>query len=500
MKNLKTELIIPNQIELIYLVRKFIQEMADLCNFSEKKIMKLVLASDEAFTNIISHAFEKDEDGKISIIANITPLRLVLSFVDEGVPFSENLVPKYDPIIENQEIIDTKGLGLFLIRMNVDDLEWLNYGRNGKELRLIINREKEELDTFSNEDVEEEKIEVILAPEQNYTIRLLKDTECIRISQCIYKTYGYTYPNEDLYYPDRIKSLNSNGELISAVAVDEAGDIVGHYALERPGLGKAAESGQAVVEPEHRGRNLMTRMRTFLEEEACRIGIFGIFSQPITNHVLSQMVNEHFGSHVAGVTLALIPETLHIKKMKTTNSKRVTSMLYYKSVAKRSDVFIYAPLHHQEMIEQIYENLGLQYSLAKGKSYEGEGKTEVKFHSGWGFGTISVINSNSSTAVEVKRALNDLCNFAFSKVVYLELPLNDPRTPELCVESEKMGFFFSGIGPDFGNDFDTLRMQFLNCDVNFSEIQIVNDFGIKLFDYIMQERKRILGIEEHIDA
>ncbi len=493
MKNLKTELIIPNQIELIYLVRKYIQEMADLCNFPEKKIMKLILAGDEAFTNIISHAFEKGEDGKISIIAQITPLKLVLSFVDEGVPFSENLVPKYDPLIENQEEIDTKGLGIFLIRMNVDDLEWVNYGQNGKELRLIINREKDELEAYCKKEEEKEKQEIVPAPEQNYIIRMLKETECIRISQCIYKTYGYTYPNEDLYYPERILALNKNGELISAVAVDEAGEIVGHYALERPGLGKAAESGQAVVEPEHRGRNLMTRMRTFLEEESHRIGIFGIFSHPITNHIFSQMCNEQFGSNVAGVTLALVPETLHIKKLKTTNSKRVTSIFYYKPVAERPEVLIHVPQHHKKIIEQIYENIGLKYSLAKGKPHDGESKVEVKFHSSWGFGQIIVLSCNSSTGIEVKRALNDLCNFSFSKVIYLELPLNDPGTPDLCVEAEKCGFFFSGICPDFGKEYDTLKLQFLNCELNYSEIKIVNAFAIKLFEYIKKERNRVIN-------
>lgn len=492
MKPIETELKVPNRIELIYLVRKFIEEMASLCGFPKEKITRLIFAGDEAFTNIITHAFEKEEDGKIFVRINIDSLRMTLSFIDEGVPFSASLVPEYAPVDEFKEEIDTKGLGLFLIKMNVDDLLWMNYGRHGKELRLIVNRSVEdESSVFCEEPVQGYSDEVELAREQEYLIRRLKETEAIRISQCIYKAYGYTYPNEDLYYPERIIHLNRSGELISAVAVDESGNIVGHYALERPGLGKVAESGQAVVEPAHRGRELMTKMRNFLEAEALQCGIYGIYSQPITNHIFSQMVNENFNSKVSGITLALVPESLHIKKLKTSDTKRVTSMLYYKTIARRPEIRIYVPEHHQAMIERIYQNIGLDYCIGTGPAECCESKLEVRSHSGWDFGIIKVLRCNSTTGIEISRAFHDLCNFTCAKAIYLELPLVDPLLPEICGKAEECGFFFSGIGPDFFGHSDVLRLQYLNCELNFSEIQIVNPFGLELFEYIKSEKKRV---------
>jgi len=54
-----------------------------------------------------------------------------------------------------------------------------------------------------------------------------------QVSRLVYKTYGYTYPNEDLYYPETVKMLNESGRLISIVAMDISNNkIVGHYAIE----------------------------------------------------------------------------------------------------------------------------------------------------------------------------------------------------------------------------------------------------------------------------
>src|SRR5205823_8722974 len=77
-------------------------------------------------------------------------------------------------------------------------------------------------------------------PAQEYVIRRLEPGDAIQVARCVYRAYGYSYLNEDLYYPERIARLNADGELISAVSVDESGEIVGHYALEREGLGRVA--------------------------------------------------------------------------------------------------------------------------------------------------------------------------------------------------------------------------------------------------------------------
>src|SRR5919109_3819582 len=58
--------------------------------------------------------------------------------------------------------------------------------------------------------------EVPQAPAQEYAIRRLRADEMLQVAQCIYRAYGYSYPNKDLYYPARIAHLNATGEPVAA--------------------------------------------------------------------------------------------------------------------------------------------------------------------------------------------------------------------------------------------------------------------------------------------
>src|SRR3989304_1166301 len=115
--------------------------------------------------------------------------------------------------------------------------------------------------------------------------------------------YEDPYYPRDLYDPEQIIHLNEAGKLVSVVALDSAGQVVGHYALERPHLEAIAESSDAIVRPEHRHHHLMEQMRVLLREEAIRLGLTGLGGEPGANHPSSHKAEEHFGAHPCGVAL-----------------------------------------------------------------------------------------------------------------------------------------------------------------------------------------------------
>ena len=75
--------------------------------------------------------------------------------------------------------------------------------------------------------------------------------------------------------PSRIAAQNLHEALLSIVAVGEDGRLAGHCALERNREGPVAEIGQAAVDPAHRGRGLLDRMKGALEREAQALGLVG---------------------------------------------------------------------------------------------------------------------------------------------------------------------------------------------------------------------------------
>src|SRR5439155_18881440 len=183
--------------------------------------------------------------------------------------------------------------------------------------------------------------------------------DALAVSQCVYRCYGYSYGNADLYYPQRIVHLNETGQLVSIIAVDEAGAVVGHLALERPDLGRVAESGQAVVAPAHRGRHLQERMRAQVEEEGRQLGLVGLFGEPFTTHTYSQRAEEDFGAHVCGVNLADSPRSLHFKHIRSDPlAQRESTLLYFKYLAPVPPAVVHAPPRHRAMLERMYAQFG----------------------------------------------------------------------------------------------------------------------------------------------
>src|SRR5438309_1926458 len=79
-----------------------------------------------------------------------------------------------------------------------------------------------------------------------YTVRRLRPEDAEGVVDCVRGVYGDSYLiHTELYHPEQIVKLNEVGSLVSVVARDGDGRVVGHYALERPDLQSAvAESGE----------------------------------------------------------------------------------------------------------------------------------------------------------------------------------------------------------------------------------------------------------------
>ncbi|TWT30535.1 hypothetical protein KOR42_54430 [Thalassoglobus neptunius] len=144
----------------------------------------------------------------------------------------------------------------------------------------------------------------------------------------MYRTYGNTYFNEDVYYPARIAAENARGTVLSFVAVDENGHIAGHYALERNQKGPVAEGGQAVVDPAHRGRGLLDRMKKAALEEAARLNLIVWYADAVTVHTFTQKSNAAHGGHLTAVDLAISPKKEHFDAA-SDQAQRVTCLLFF---------------------------------------------------------------------------------------------------------------------------------------------------------------------------
>ena len=118
-------------------VRDFVDIHTKSVGFSEKDISEIRLAVDEAFTNIIKHAYKNTPSKPVKIELGYNTTQLWISIMDEGESFKPNDYKAPD-ILKRIKNKQRGGMGVFLIQKLMDQV---HYNRVGKmnEIRMVKN-------------------------------------------------------------------------------------------------------------------------------------------------------------------------------------------------------------------------------------------------------------------------------------------------------------------------------------------------------------------------
>ena len=321
-----------------------------------------------------------------------------------------------------------------------------------------------------------------------YVVRRLRPDDAPGVADCARLVYGTSYVHPEVYRPDELVRLNETGQLVSVVALDPAGGVVGHYAVERPDLGPVGEAGEAMVVPEHRRHGLMERMHAALLGEAAGLGLAGVFGLAVTNHLFTQRMYEHFRAFPAAVVLGLLPRSVHNTAEPLT--QRLSCLLYFQYLRPPATGRVYAPDRHRGVLGRVYAQFGLAPEFADPGTPEGAGELAVEHLEPMNTATVRVRRCGEDTAAAVGRLARDL-SAAGAEAIYLDLPLADPGTPGLCRAAEAEGFFFGGLGPHLADGGDALRLQRLNVALDPGLLQVESPFARELVAYAAADRARV---------
>lgn len=129
-------IIVESSTANLVVVRKFVAEAAIRSGIDEDTTNRIILAVDEACTNIIRHAYKNKstEPIEISIIQNKNRFEVLIT--DYGKPFNPNSVKEPD-IKTNLKNYKKGGLGMFLMRSLVNEVEYRREKDGKNVVRLI---------------------------------------------------------------------------------------------------------------------------------------------------------------------------------------------------------------------------------------------------------------------------------------------------------------------------------------------------------------------------
>ena len=477
------KLIIPSYKKFLPLLNSFINvssEVFDVHQIQEK----IELCAEEAFLHLLRNSY-KEEQGDIEISIELNERYFVLSFIDSGLPIDITFSPAAEITLQSE---DTQILELLLIKQFSHKAEWINHGKDGREFKLYFELPQQAIYTLP-ETESDESVEVSI---DDIEIKQFEKRWAMEISQIIYKAYGYSYPNEDLYFPERIISLNESGQLVCVVAYDTKRDkIAGHYALEREDLGSVAEIGQAVVVPSYRGLGLMKKIRLKTQEVGKKLGLEGIMSKPVTVHLFSQKTNEVLGAVPVGMGFGVSP-VKKFKAIEADTSQRGSCMYYYLPLKNRKRI-LSIPKRHKKIIKEIYTNLELDYILKEEQeSIRKNGKVKSTYAPNFEVGSIFVTSIGKDNIHYIKEAFFNLLFRMKAKVVLLYITMEDLAVEALISEVENEKFFFSAILPSFLEGKDVLVYQFLPEDIDESKVEIYSKRAKNIVQYVSNEKRKMV--------
>jgi len=104
-------------------VREFVGQAAQACGMDETAVYQVQLAVDEAFTNIVEHAYGGECDEEIQCTCQICNQGLSITLRDCGRSFDPTGVPDPDLDATLQER-QVGGLGVYFIRQLMDEVEF----------------------------------------------------------------------------------------------------------------------------------------------------------------------------------------------------------------------------------------------------------------------------------------------------------------------------------------------------------------------------------------
>jgi GNAT superfamily N-acetyltransferase/anti-sigma regulatory factor (Ser/Thr protein kinase) len=483
---LELQLVLESRIPLIEPTVELVKSFSRKAGLTKEEAVEFALCANELLTDVVRFAFPK-EVGKFVLTLKATPSQVELIVRELGEPFDPDAHP-YDPERARKEG-KFEGAGIEVIRGLSDGFIFLNKGRAGKEFRIV----KKVNAPHITEIFEGREKELLAEPEETtqYCIAPVKPEDAEDVSRLIYRTYRYTYPKEELYYPKKVRQFIESGKKFGVIVRTKEGEAVGYFAVIVKGDSKIGEVGEAVVSPGHRGRGIMKMMMNALIGMAKERGLLGLFGEAITVHTISQRVNAKFGFKSTALMLGTFPEA-RIVGIREDYGQRISVVIDFLHLIKREKAEVYLPREYSKILREIYQNMGIEVVNRRERRAElpKTSKVELSVNFPLGLAVLVVERPGQDLKERIERKVKKLFSSGI-ETVYIDLPLDRPEIKKAVKVLRELGFVFSGLMPLFHHGRDYLRLQKVKGSYDFKKIELYSDMAKKIAKRVKRELNEV---------
>ncbi|OQA81451.1 MAG: hypothetical protein BWY32_00272 [bacterium ADurb.Bin243] len=475
-------------------VQRFFDSLCGDLAVPAREKLDMELAIEEGVMYLVEAAAATDAACQpIDISIEFDNSSITITMLSPCRPFDHGSLPQYDPGAAAAEEAESasSGLGSFLMFKKLDSVQWRYIEKTGMQLTMrkmlpasAAVRERGPKGAARPESAAELAGALSIRP-------LKTEKEALAVSICAYDVYKYAY-KDVVYYPAQLLEDNLSGKMLSMIAIDEAGKVIGHYALVKNApQERIGELGAAFVRPEFRKHNIFMQLCDAMHENFEGLGLDGVFSLSVTSHASTQRHSERTGRKTTGIRLASAP-AVFVEGAKP--GERVTSVVNYRQLSRRPLKTIYIPGRYRDIVLSAYGDIGLDVRQGSpdeepaGSVLQG---VSCKNDFVWRRSSMEVYGGPNSQGK--LQAYFELALEQKMASIVLAVDLENPDAPLIAEFASGLGFFYSGVMPGcLKGGRDALHMQYLNGEtVDTSKMILYTDSAKRIMDFIMREAPRV---------
>lgn len=464
-------------------------DAAVLLGLEATPAMRLRTLVVEVVEAIVADGFGAGDDIDLDVSVRRSPGGVTVSVTDRGAPsdFANGNYPS--------RIAELVRLGY------ADSMDTTSLGREGNRtvigasLGYTMVAQDSEFQSAARSEGAEDAGTVAIA---DIEVRAMTAADVLGVARLFFRCYGYSaYYLSTVYEPAKLAELVEAGTHFATVAVTPSGRVVAHVASEiRTPDAVTGDIGQAVVDPDFRGRGLTLKLGGLHLQRLVERGMVGQFSQAVTNHNRSQKAGLAVGGHEVGLLLAGQRPSLHMTGFESDagaegDDSRRAVMLMFLGMPDLPHRTVYVPPAHAGIVQRIYHACGLDRTVVSEFSRDlhslGEKsrfRSELKPESAVAFITVEEYGRDFLTALQERLDVLRLNRF---DIVLVYLPLAPEGASSLGSGLRALGLSFSGVYPEY-EDGDVMVLQMLNNQrVRPEAIATASDFGRELTDYVVAD-------------
>jgi serine/threonine-protein kinase RsbW len=136
-KEKENELRVKSKTENLSLIRDFVSEKALDAGLPVTVVEKIMLAVDEACTNIIKHAYKSSPEGEITLNVEYDEEKFTITIIDYGKSFNPESIPQPD-LQKYYREHKVGGLGIYLMKSLMDDVKYTSIP--GKYNQVLLSK------------------------------------------------------------------------------------------------------------------------------------------------------------------------------------------------------------------------------------------------------------------------------------------------------------------------------------------------------------------------